>query len=977
MKRVRSLLFAVVVILNALAGLAVLVPQAAEAAKEKNDITVWRSVNGAENNIKSTSWAGRFTFVDPYTIKDNTAGTLYQTTDVITKKNEDYTFLWNGNGNHFYYRPVDAAGGNYLERDPNNKCVGIIVIYLNDDSTDMNVKLVQPLDSPSGGSCVVAGATDIEGSGDSPDDSQHYILDVPEDISGKNLEKLNAPYQWKNSDTLVSYRTNTALFKPTDEVLKGIQDSWQNLGKSLNSTGNKPYEFFTTDACFSGTEATAYLVITPGDYDYATMVNASIFRGTGTTSTYAIATNDTEVPKCLYPDTGIKRKPDSSEDIIEYKGDRLILAHPERHTVTPGSSEDTDLTPPPGALEKSDVKDDCYSGLRNSLAWILCPVLGIIDNFIEWAERAISNQLTVDLGTQETRDSLQEAWRVVARFSSGILVAVALVMVISTALGSDLISPYALKKVLPRLVIGAIGIWLSWALVTTYIDIMNDLGKGIAGIMLTPFQAAKDFSLQNMAGIASGGSGDGGTSGTIFLGLATAEILGGGVFGLLGVGLTALFAFLVAIFVLALRQAVIVFLVIMAPLGFAMWILPNTQKMWKLWSGTLNKLLLMYPMIMGLLAAGKIFAYITSQSAAGEESTIDHFLAFSISLIAYVAPYFFLPALFKAAGGVFSNLTGMVNNKGKGLFDKARGGLDKRKALSSKELAKKQRDTIRTQRRTQDFAAGLAGGRLGSYRRLRAGGFSGKSRSALFSTASSAARATADKELESTVGGDSDVLKVIAAGGANAYRTQERAAALASGKAFDSAKTEQVVSRAESLAKSHLGDRNSQAAALLRLAGSGQAGSAHFDAVAEAFKNDPTNANVIIGAAASASGKAGNLSAGTLQYDPATRKVGRKVVDDPAAPGGKRQLTPLEAVREKLVTMSGADFSNIKTKYDPVSGTADFMDSDVKALLTTDAALARKIFEDRNAQLSGNARDILQAAHAGAGSGGWKDPRVP
>lgn len=325
---------------------------------------------------------------------------------------------------------------------------------------------------------------------------------------------------------------------------------------------------------------------------------------------------------------------------------------------------------------EADTGPTCESSI-GSFGGLVCPMLEGIDSFIGWAEDKIENQLTVDLGKQETRDSLQTAWRVVARLASGILVAIALVMVISTALGSDLVSPYALKKVLPRLVIGAIGIWLSWALVTTYIDIINDLGKGISGIMLLPFGEAKEFSLSGIAAIAGSGGGEVTGAVAVFTGLAIAGVMSAGVFGIISMGLTALFAFVVAIFVLALRQAVIVFLVIMAPLGFAMWILPNTQKTWKLWSGTLNKLLIMYPMIMGLLAAGKIFAWITSQSAA-KDAGFDKFLAFSIALIAYVAPYFFLPALFKAAGGIFSNLTGMVNDKGKGFLDKYKGGLDER-----------------------------------------------------------------------------------------------------------------------------------------------------------------------------------------------------------------------------------------------------------------------------------------------------------
>lgn len=329
----------------------------------------------------------------------------------------------------------------------------------------------------------------------------------------------------------------------------------------------------------------------------------------------------------------------------------------------------------PGDLNDGAIGADCYTGLKNGFSWLVCPTLGFIDDFIDWAEEAISKQLTVDLGPQDTRDKLQESWRIVARFSSGILVAIALVMVIATALGSDLISPYALKKVLPRLVIGAIGMWLSWALVSTYIDIMNDLGRGVAGIMLSPFGEAKNFSLQNIAGIA-GAATDGGNEQALFVGLATAGIISAGIFGLLGLGVTALMAFTVAIVILALRQAVIIFLIIIAPFAFAMSILPNTQKVWKMWSGTLNKLLLMFPMIMALLAAGKIFAFITAQSINDSNSPSERFFGFAISLIAYVAPYFFLPALFKAAGGLFNNLTGMVNNSGKGIFDKMRGGLD-------------------------------------------------------------------------------------------------------------------------------------------------------------------------------------------------------------------------------------------------------------------------------------------------------------
>ena len=608
---------------------------------------------------------------------------------------------------------------------------------------------------------------------------------------------------------------------------------------------------------------------------------------------------------------------------------------------------------------------------KSNFSWLVCPTLGFIDDFIDWAEEAISKQLTVDLGPQDTRDKLQDSWQIVARFSSGILVAIALVMVIATALGSDLISPYALKKVLPRLVLGAIGIWLSWALVSTYIDIMNDLGRGIAGIMLSPFAEAKEFNLQNIAGRAGAASAGGGEE-ALFVALATAGIISAGIFGLLGLGLTALMAFTVAIVILALRQAVIIFLVIVAPFAFAMSILPNTQKVWKLWSGTLNKLLLMFPMIMALLAAGKIFAYITSESLKNPNiSKEERFMGFAISLIAYVAPYFFLPALFKAAGGLFSNLTGMVNNKGKGIFDKARGSLDKRKATSNRELASKAREGRRLANRNKDFASGLAatgvvGDSLAKYRRLRAGGLSSKGRRDIFNSAMTSQRTAADKDLETSVGGDSDVLEVVAMGGVGAYRDAKLKSLKGQlGKTINQAQYDQKIVemeaatvRASSQARQHFGDKNSQAAALQRLSAMGQAGDTAFEAVAKAFSSDPASAQVIVGAAARESKAAGNLSSGALKYDFQTKTVGwGKILNRKT--NQMEDMTKVQGVKQAIQTMSAEDKAKIKTDYDQLNGVIKFKDSGMMDALKADPSFAGQLLADSNVYWTQDQKDIL------------------
>ncbi len=135
---------------------------------------------------------------------------------------------------------------------------------------------------------------------------------------------------------------------------------------------------------------------------------------------------------------------------------------------------------------------------------------------------------------------------------------------------------------LPRLVIAGIGIWVSFSVIIAYIEVMNTIGRGIGDIMLAPFaDGARDFSLQNIAGAA--GDGTGIASEGLFTALAVAGTAGaiagiGGIFGLISLAITVAFGFIVAVVTLTLRQMVIIILLIMAPLGIAAWILPNTEK---------------------------------------------------------------------------------------------------------------------------------------------------------------------------------------------------------------------------------------------------------------------------------------------------------------------------------------------------------------------------------------------------------------
>ncbi len=230
-------------------------------------------------------------------------------------------------------------------------------------------------------------------------------------------------------------------------------------------------------------------------------------------------------------------------------------------------------------------------------------------------------------------------------------------------------SAYTIKKILPRLLIAAVAIQLSWWLCTEAIRATNVIAAGVEGLIYAPFGGLTGRLNINSL-LVSGGAASAGaavTSYAVITASLAAAVYAGPVtvVGLLALAGTALLGALIALFLLVLRRLVILFLVLTAPIAIAAWILPGTQKIWKLWWESFTKLLLVYPMILGIIAVGKVAAYVASKS-------MNSFLGFFIVIICYFGPLFLIPALLKLSGAAFATITGAVNNRGKGAFDRLR-----------------------------------------------------------------------------------------------------------------------------------------------------------------------------------------------------------------------------------------------------------------------------------------------------------------
>jgi hypothetical protein len=338
-------------------------------------------------------------------------------------------------------------------------------------------------------------------------------------------------------------------------------------------------------------------------------------------------------------------------DGAEYEGGQII-------SFLVGVKEDIRVNPDEQNLESAT---SCESE-GGSLSWILCPVLFTGDAILRKLDQALVGLLEVpnDYFDETKNPELEVAWSRIRDIAYILLIPIILIMVIGTALGYDLVSAYTVKKALPRLVAAIIFIALSFEITKFLIIITNDVGSGIGGLITGAFTGADSISL---ATVFSPNNSDSIVAAPIFAG----ALVGGLAIGSLGIILSYLFVAIIGLgvgfFLLSLRQMLLIALMLLAPVAILSWIFPGNDKLWKLWWGTFTKLLLLFPLIMFVVAIGKSFALMVAETDGSFVSTL-------LKLIAYVGPYFMIPAIFKFAGGVFATVSGIANDRGRGLFDR-------------------------------------------------------------------------------------------------------------------------------------------------------------------------------------------------------------------------------------------------------------------------------------------------------------------
>ena len=429
---------------------------------------------------------------------------------------------------------------------------------------------------------------------------------------------------------------------------------------------------------------------------------------------------------------------------------------------TPGSGTGT------GGAGNTATDNSCeanYTGAFHEANWVFCPMLRAADSLFSTLFGIIQDQLDICTGKSLTTGQtcsnnlltpqVEKSWAVFRDLATALLVIVMLIVVFAQAISVGPFDAYTVRKMLPKLAAAAILMQISWPILKYSIDLINDLGHGIRALMLVPFGGADKMQFQDLASKTGVVASTVATTGLFTAAIAGAILSGLTIGGVALIAASVLLSLIIGFVVLLFRQMIILMLVILAPIALILWILPGTQRYWKLWQDNFTKLLLMFPLIMAMIGAGQIFAYVGANLGAASD-TGTKILAFLMVIMGFFAPFWFLPKTFRWGGQLFSSAASGTLNATKGL---------RRKPY---EFANKQMATNRQQRATDRYERLSYGrGRLGDRIFAAAGGF-GLSRSATETR-------TARNRAEGREAGEKEVAHAIVG---SSYESQDHQAKL-------------------------------------------------------------------------------------------------------------------------------------------------------------------------------------------------------
>jgi len=356
------------------------------------------------------------------------------------------------------------------------------------------------------------------------------------------------------------------------------------------------------------------------------------------------------------------------------------------------------------------------------IGWIICPITTFLADGMDFIFNMVKGFLVVQpANTTNTNNDLYIAWNIMRGIANIAFIIVFLIIIYSqlTSMG---VSNYGLKKLLPRLIIAAVLVNLSYIICALALDISNILGYSLQDIFNTIRQNTFNINNDTWADTDAMGwsavtafvlSGGAATIGVI---AATGGTIAGAVYLLVPILIALVTTVLVVLLILAARQAIIVILIVIAPLAFVAFLLPNTEQWFKKWRDLFMTMLVFFPAFSLVFGGSQLAGGIIIQSATSIVGVI-------FGLAVQVAPLIITPLLLKLSGGLLGKIAGLVNDPKKGLLDRtkawsgARAEMHRQRGIGDPNLKKNQvfrraarglaYSNRRVEKRTEQYKAGF------------------------------------------------------------------------------------------------------------------------------------------------------------------------------------------------------------------------------------------------------------------------------
>ena len=321
----------------------------------------------------------------------------------------------------------------------------------------------------------------------------------------------------------------------------------------------------------------------------------------------------------------------------------------------------------PAGDDDGDGSKDKNSCAIEWVGWIMCPVIRGANGMVV-STYSLMQQHFLNIKADEIFQQDKPAFKTWSSFRdiANVFFVIILSIIIFSQVSGVGISNYGIKKMLPKIIVFAILVNISWYISVIMIDISNILGHSLfewlSGDGTWQFSSDSQSEDSPVEQILSGGN----TAAAIGVGTAAA-ISGAFAAGssILLFIFSAALALIMMVFILLIRQAAVIVLVVVSPVAFVAGILPNTEGFFKKWMKFLKNMLMIYP-ICSLIVGGAIF--VSNLLYSNESSPL---LKVAYGLLPILS-LFTIVAIIKS---VLSIIDGLTGGNLRGTLDKMSGKL--------------------------------------------------------------------------------------------------------------------------------------------------------------------------------------------------------------------------------------------------------------------------------------------------------------